>query len=425
MNRIPIGDFPLGPEEKAAIQRVTDSGRIPIGDFPLGPEEKAAIQRVTDSGRITMGREVRAFEEEFAAYMGVRHCVAVSSGTAALMVGLRALGVSKQFPFTIGARVLVPALTFIATANAVELSGFRIMFGDIEPETMCLDPAEIAKTRTEMVLPVHLMGYGADMKRIVEECTKHQRVLVGDAAEAHGTTIDGKLAGTFGAWGAFSFYIAHTVQAGELGCIATNSTEIAEISRQLRAHGRSCKCLKCTRSTTGCPHLGDDLDPRFRFEYVGWNFKPMEFQAALARAQLGRIEENIWKRRENRSSLFVGVNGLMASGAIEPIKTFSTNVPMAFPIILKRKGYRDRVVAELERRGVEARPLFGCIPTQQPAYAGTEDAPRMKAIYQNRLPVAEHYGADGFYVGCHQYLTAEQVDRMASIIRDVIAEVVT
>jgi dTDP-4-amino-4,6-dideoxygalactose transaminase len=400
--------------------------RIPIGDFPLGPEERAAIQRVVDSGRISMGNETHAFEEEFAAYCGTRHCVAVSSGTAALMVGLRALGVSKQFPFTIGARVLVPALTFIATANAVELAGFRVMFGDIDPNTMCLDPAEIAKTRTEIVLPVHLMGYGADMERIIAECTKHQRVLVEDASEAHGTTIDGKKAGTFGAWGSFSFYIAHTVQAGELGCIVTNSDEVARIARQLRAHGRVCTCVRCTRHTTGCPYLGDEMDPRFRAQYVGWNFKPSEFYAALARVQLGHIEENIERRRRTRTFLGTKLLPLVHQGMIERRIDQGQAVPMAFPIILKRSGYRDRVVKALEGRGVEARPLFGCIPTQQPAYAGMWNEPRMKAVYEGRsLPVAEHYGADGFYVGCHQYLTAEQVDRMASTIRDVIKEIVT
>ena len=404
--------------------------RIPIGDFPIGQEERAAINRVLDSGRITMGSEVRAFEEEFAAYMGTKHCVAVSSGTAALMVGLRTLGVSKQFPFTIGARVLVPALTFIATANAVELAGFRVMFGDIEPETMCLDPAEIAKTRTEMVLPVHLMGYGADMERIIAECTKHQCTLVEDACEAHGTTVNGQKVGTFGAWGAFSFYIAHTVQAGELGCLVTNSSEVATIARQLRSHGRACKCVQCTRSTTGCPYLGDEMDRRFVSEYVGWNAKPNEFYAALARVQLKRVEENMMARGLTRSLLRGDLEALVKDELIEPFIRQAKSVPMAFPIILKTPGYRDRVVAELERRGVEARPLFGCIPTQQPAYAGMWNEPRMKAVYEKRncqpvLPVAEHYGADGFYVGCHQYLTAEQIDRMAGIIRDVITEVVT
>ncbi len=400
--------------------------RIPIGDFPLGPEELAAIDAVANSGRISMGYQTQAFEEEFAEWAGTRHCVAVSSGTAALMVGLRALGVSKQFPFTIGARVLVPALTFIATANAVELAGFRIMFGDISPETMCLDPAEIAKTRTEIVLPVHLMGYAADMEAIISECTKHNRVLVEDACEAHGTTINGKQAGTFGAWGAFSFYIAHTVQAGELGCIVTNSAEVAQVARQLRAHGRACTCVKCTRHTTGCPHLGDEMDPRFRAQFVGWNFKPSEFYAALARVQLSHIQDNIDIRQFNRDLLSMKLLCLETEGIIEPWNSDTATVPMAFPIVLKKSGYRNRVVAELERRGVEARPLFGCIPTQQPAYAGMWDEPRMKAVYEGRgLPVAEHYGADGLYVGCHQYLTAEQVDRMAAIIRDVITEVVT
>jgi CDP-6-deoxy-D-xylo-4-hexulose-3-dehydrase len=400
--------------------------RIPIGDFPLGSEEWKAIKRVFDSGRISMGKETHAVEEEDAAYCGMRHCVAVSSGTAALMVGRRALGVSKQLPFTIGARVLIPALTFIATANAVELAGFRIMFGDIDPKTMCLDPAEIAKTRTEIVLPVHLMGYGADMERIIAECTKHQRVLVEDASEAHGTTIGGQKAGTFGAWGSFSFYIAHTVQAGELGCIVTNSDEIARIARQLRAHGRACTCVRCTRHTTGCPHLGDEMDPRFRAQYVGWNFKPNDLCTALARVQLSHIEENINRRVVIREWLHGDLKPLVDLGVIEPFVRQPESVPMAFPIILKRSGYRDRVVKALEDRGVEARPLFGCIPTQQPAYAGMWNEPRMKAVYEGRgLPVAEHYGADGFYVGCHQYLDAGQVDRMATTIRDVIEEIVT
>ena len=110
----------------------------------------------------------------------------------------------------------------------------------------------------------------------------------------------------------------------------------------------------------------------------------------------------------------------MASEIIEPFVVQNTSVPMAFPIVLKKSGYRDRVVAELESRGVEARPLFGCIPTQQTAYAAM-----LGDEYYGRLLVAEHYGADGFYVGCHQYLTNEQVDRMAKTITEVIRVVVT
>ena len=398
--------------------------RCPIGDFPLGKEERKALQRVIDSGRLSEGREVRALEDEFAGYCGTRHCVAVSSGTAALMVGLRALAMSKQFHLWPGARVLIPALTFIATANAVELAGMRIFFGDIDPETMGLAPEEVDKQIVDLVLPVHLMGYSADVRAIRARCRDHkprELILVEDAAEAHGTKVLGKQVGTFGVWGSFSFYIAHTVQAGELGCIITDSLEVAQIARQLKAHGRECRCRVCTRSAPeGCPNIkAGRPDPRFRAQYVGWNFKPMEFQAALGRVQLSHIEDNIHRRQYNRDYLTTQLLGLQEAGWIEPFVLQPNSVPMAFPLILKRKGYRDRVVAELERRGVEARPLFGSIPTQQPAYAGLAEE------YKRRVPNADRFGANGFYVGCHQYLTQEQLEYMASQIRDTVREVVT
>jgi len=392
--------------------------RCPIGDFPLGAEERAALQRVIDSGRISEGNEVRAFEDEFAAYMGTRHCVAVSSGTAALMVGLKALVVTGRVSSS--AKVLIPALTFIATANAVSLSSLRLAFGDIQPGTMGLDPSEVSKRTPDIVLPVHLMGYGADVIGIQQQCEARQAVLVEDAAEAHGTMIAGGKAGTFGLWGAFSFYIAHTVQAGELGCIVTDDVAIAEAARQLKAHGRQCTCRRCTRSTTGCPYLGrGDGDPRFQAEYVGWNFKPMEFQAALGRVQLSHIKENIARRKAIRAGLHAYLKGLEDDGYIESLPVQFDAVPMAYPVVLKHSGYRNQVVAELERRGVEARPLFGCIPTQQPAYVG-----QFGDAYCGQLPVAEHYGADGFYVGCHQYLSVEQVEYMILVIREVITEVI-
>lgn len=393
-------------------------GRIPIGDFPLGAEEREALQRVIDSGRISEGKEVRAFEDEFAAYVGVRHCVAVSSGTAALMVGLRAMIASKQFQFSEGSRVLLPALTFIATANAAKLAGLRVFFGDIEPGTMGLSPDALDGFRGELVLPVHLMGYSASIEALRAKCAEKGAFLAEDAAEAHGTTVGGKQVGTFGLWGAFSFYIAHTIQAGELGAVVTDSLEIAQVARRLKAHGRECACRICTRSTTGCPYL-ERGDPRFRSLYCGYNFKPMEFQAALARVQLRHVEANIGRRRVNVQILNGRLVGLQESGLIEPFAVQEGAVHMAYPLMLKRRGYRDRVVAELERQGVEARPLFGCVPTQQPAYEG------IKSCYKGRLPVAEHYGADGFYVGCHQYLTDEDVNRMAETITDVVTQVVT
>ena len=385
--------------------------RCPIGDFPLGVEERDALQRVIDAGRVSEGAEVRAFEDEFADWLGVRHCVVVSSGTSALMAGLRALVVSELYPgLSDGARVLVPAVTFAATANAVQLSGFRVLFGDVDAETYCLTPQSVARETCEVVLPVHLMGYWADLKRIRQAAPK--AVLVEDAAEAHGTSIGGRKVGGYGAWGAFSFYIAHTVQAGEMGAVVTDSGVIATAVRRLKAHGRACACRVCLRGAGHCPRL-EDGDPRFTHLYPGYNFKANEFVAALARVQLGHVEENVERRARNELRLWRGLEELESEQLIEPHAIQAGAVMMAYPVVLARRGIRNRVLVDLEKRGVECRPLFGCLPTQQPAYGDHHQA-------SAQFPVAEHLGADGFYVGCHQYLTDDDVDYMAKAIVDVV-----
>jgi CDP-6-deoxy-D-xylo-4-hexulose-3-dehydrase len=330
------------------------------------------------------------------------------------MVGLQATRYAGRIRRT---NVLVPALTFISTANAVKLTGMEMVFGDINKDTFHLHPWNILRSHQEieigLVLPVHLFGYAANMPAILERVawTLDQPVLAEDACEAHGTTIDDQLVGTFGLWSAFSFYIAHIVQAGELGCLCTNDDEIAAIARSIKVHGRACDCKICTRNESYCPHL-DSGDPRFTFNYIGYNFKPMEFQAALARVQMRHLEENFEKRRANFALLKDFLQVL--KGHINPIYEQPGMVPFAMPIILQKEGIRDKVVAQLEQNGVEARPLFGCIPTQQPAYA------EYREKYLGNLPVAEYYGANGLYVGCHQYLTAYDIARMGQIIISIV-----
>ena len=383
-----------------------------IGDLKFGSEEKEALQRVIDSGRISEGPEVRAFEDEFAQWVGVRHCVAVSSGTAALICGLKSLILDRRFMYVQeGDAVLIPALTFIATANAVKLCGLEPVFGDINPDTFCLEPGAMLWSHCNVVMPVHLMGYMADMKEFVDQASWYvpQVTVVEDAAEAHGSVQNGKKAGSFGVWSAFSFYIAHTVQAGELGCVCTDDAKIAQFVRRLKAHGRVCSCRKCTRTTTGCEFLVDG-DPRFTHLFPGYNFKTMEFQAALARVQLSKVDANIGARRTN----VLRLSSRLACASDDLIlPKYDENVaPMGYPIVLRNGGAKERAVMmmELEQNSVECRPLFGCIPTQQPAYAGYKEA------YKDRLPVAEKYGASGFYVGCHQYLDYRDIDHIVRIV---------
>jgi len=352
---------------------------------------------------------VRAFEAEYAEWLGVKHCIAVSSGTAALMTGLTSLKVLNYLkPCD---RVLIPAVTFIATANAITLCDLTPVFGDIDTTTFGLQPANLSRHKYEAVMPVHLMGYPADLHSIKR--ANPETIILEDACEAHGTMYSGKKVGTFGLWSVFSFYIAHSVQAGEMGCVCTDDDQVAEVCKRLKAHGRVCSCKRCVRGEGKCPNLADS-DPRFTSLYPGFNFKPMEFQAALARVQLQGIDENIERRKRNvwlyNTLLFSLQDDLI-------LPEFSETVSyMGYPLILKRHLNRRDFLIRLEGKGVEARPLFGCIPLQQPAYAN------LREQYKGRLPVAEYIGKSGFYVGCHQYLGDEDVKYAAGKLIETISE---
>jgi dTDP-4-amino-4,6-dideoxygalactose transaminase len=384
---------------------------IRIGDIQFGPDERAAIDRVTDRTWVSEGPEVRAFEDEFAAWVGSQFCVAVSSGTAALMVGLKASQQVMPIKW-----VLLPALTFIADANAVKLCGMEPVFTDVMPGTFVMDAKDVPFHDFDLAIPVHLFGYPCDMESITKRAAwlTHETMIAEDACEAHGTMLGALKAGTVGAWGAFSFYIAHTVQAGEMGCLVTNDPDLARLFRSLKAHGRTCDCRQCTRNTTGCPRLKrGESDPRFRANCAGYNFKACEFTAAIARAQLAKVGENLDRRRANVRQL----NSLLSESTdLVQIPPFDENVGyMAYPLVLRQEWVRDKVVAALAKRGVESRPMFGCIPTQQPAYAEYRS--------KGEWPVADKLGADGFYVGCHQYLTSGDIEAMAETIKGVLWDV--
>jgi len=202
-----------------------------------------------------------------------------------------------------------------------------------------------------------------------------------------------------------------------MGAVCTDVDGIAIAARRLKAHGRACICRKCVRGQGKCPLLdGAGSDPRFTHYYPGYNAKANEFVAALARVQLRHIAGNILCRLNNMCDLEEILFDLEADELIEPHVLQPGMVPMAYPIILKRKGIRQDVLIGLEERGVECRPLFGCLPTQQPAFAQHHQA-------SGSFPVAEHYGADGLYVGCHQYLSGGQIEDMGKAIVEVVRKV--
>ncbi len=390
--------------------------KVHVGDFRIGEEEKKAINEVLDSGKLSEGEKVRTFEKEWAKYIGTKYAIAVSSGTSALIAGLTSLKYHEELGIKNGTKIITAPITYIATSNAIILSGFEPVYVDIDRETFGITPENISVLLEEiddsseysLILPVHLMGYPCDMDEINKIARKHGMQTFEDSAQAHGTVYKGRKTGSLSLLSIFSFYIAHNIQAGEMGAITTNDREIMRLTKKIKANGRMCDCLICRRSEGKCPRLAssedDDFDPRFTHDLIGYNFKTMEFQAALGMTQLRKADWITEKRKENVKYLNENLEGF---SDILQLPKYSKDVSyLAYPIVIKKPDVisRKKIRYGLEKQGVETRPLFGCIPTQQPAYH------YLKKLYEGKLPNAEYIGKNAFYIGCHQYLEQEDLD---------------
>lgn len=399
--------------------------QIHVGDFKIGKEEKSAIKGVLDSGRISEGYKTKEFEQEWAKFIGTKYCIVTSSGAGALITALTAL--KYLYKLENRSKVITTPLTYIADVSALSVVGFEPVFVDIDPIRFCITPQAIEEHLKKasnpndysIILPVDLMGYSVELNEIKKIARKYDLVVLEDAAQAHGTIYQSKKAGSNADLGIFSFYIAHNIQTGEMGAITTNNYDIYRLSKKIKAQGRACECSVCTRDKGYCPLLknykgSDDFDPRFSHDLIGYNFKITEFQTALALAQLKKVDWIIQKRQENvqylNKSLACFSELLQLPLYLPEISYFAYPIVIRKPEIVSRKKLRD----QLEKGGIETRPLFGCIPTQQPAYS------HLRERYIGKLPNAEYIGLNGFYVGCHQYLSQEDLDYIVFCFKDIL-----
>ncbi|MBU1878005.1 MAG: DegT/DnrJ/EryC1/StrS family aminotransferase, partial [Chloroflexi bacterium] len=276
--------------------------------------------------------------------------------------------------------------------------------------------------RTRAILPVHLFGKPAPMDELVALAAQHDLAVVEDAAEAHGARYRGRIVGTLGLMGAFSFYSAHIITTGEGGAVITTDEDLAGILRSLRAHGRACKCEVCRLNVSSayCPlrfQYGDDVDTRFFFERLGYSEKMNELEAALGIEQMARLDDIVEARRAN---LFY-LNEQLAEWA--EFFQFLTEAPherlspLVYPLVIRPDApfTKRQITQYLEHHDIDTRPMFGSIPTQQPAYA----------FMGHRLgdfPHAEAVGDRGFYVGVHQDLTRADLDTIVERISEFIRQ---
>ncbi len=401
---------------------------ISVGDFRIGVEEKRAINDVLDNGRISENIKVREFEKLFAEYIGTKYSIAVNSGTSALIAGMAAMLHDESLDVMHGTNVITTPLTYIATSSALVNTGFNPVYVDVDMETFGITPDNIKKQlegaddmdRYSFILPVHLMGYPCDMDEINKIGKTYGLQVFEDSSQAHGTVYKGRKTGSLSLLSCFSFYIAHNIQAGEMGAITTDNPDIVRLVRKIKANGRMCDCPVCKRSLGKCPKLmkyegDDDFDPRFTHEFIGYNFKTMEFQAALGITQLKKAD---WiKERRSYNARYLN-EGLEKFSDLLKLPKFDKNVSyIAYPVVIKNpdKLSRKKLRIKLEENGIETRPLFGCIPTQQPAFG------YMKEEYENKLPNAGYLGKNAFYIGCHQYLEQDDLDYIIDVFGSIIS----
>lgn len=324
--------------------------RIPWWEPQVGGEELGLIKQVLDSNYLNDGDVTRRFEQLLAERTGARHAVAVTSGTAALYLALLAVGVGA------GDEVVVPDLTFIATANAARATGATVVLADIDPRSLCLDPRAFERAigpRTKAVVPVHVSGRGAAVDDISAIAKAHGIAVVEDAAEAFVSRRGTKAFGTFGIAGCLSFSPNKSITTGQGGAILTDDDELHTRLHELKDQGRA-------RTGTG----GDDQHPVF-----GLNFKLTNLQAAVGVAQLARLDDRLARQRAIHS----GYRAALADVEEVVLPGFDLDGgenPLWTDAIVERRDDLDR---HLRERQMECRRMWHPIH-RQPPYRQADDA---------------------------------------------------
>lgn len=358
-------------------------------------EIRAALDAVLDAGQFILGPNVKALEEEVANYCGRQFGVGLASGTDALILSLHAAGVGS------GDEVIVPAFSYIATADSVSLLGATPVFADIQEDTFNLAPGQIERRitpRTKAIIPVHLFGQPADMDSILEIARRRGLIVIEDNAQAIGARCGERPTGSMGDFGSLSFFPTKNLGAyGDAGMVVTDSLEKAARLRSLRGHGTT--------------------KNKYRSEEQGWNSRLDEVQAAILRVKLHRLDS--WKAARQAhaaryDALLAGVEGVttpaLAPGAVHVYHQYTIRVTCGVGGRVEGQGAaRDRVQKALAGQGI-ASMIYYPVPLHlQPMFAALGHKP-------GSLPVAERAAAEVLSLPIYPELTPEQIERVAHAV---------
>lgn len=347
---------------------------------------------------LTTGAEVRTFEEAFAAYLGARHAVGVASCTAALHLALLALGVGP------GDEVITTPMTFAATANAVLYTGARPVFVDVEPDTGLIDPDAVARAvtpRTRAILPVHLYGQMADMRRLRALADAAGAAIVEDCAHAIEASRDGVRPGELSEAACFSFYATKNITSGEGGAVVTNRDDVAAAVRQLRQHGMTASAS----DRYGGAYRHWDL------ERLGWKYNMTNLQAALLLGQLERIE-TLWQRREAIARRYERALRDVKGVGMPVVRPGGRSARHLFTIWVE-PARRDGVLADLQARGVGVAVNYRAVHLLR-FYRETF------GLARGAFPAAERIGDSTVSLPLYPKLEDAQVDYVVDCVRAAV-----
>lgn len=378
---------------------------VPFADLDYGEEEEQAVLQVLRSRWLTMGPRTAEFEAAFCEVSGARFAVAVSNATQALHLGCLALGIGP------GDEVIVPALTFVASANAVLYTGAEVRFSEVTGyEELTISPEDIERQitpRTKAILVMHYGGYPCRMREILEIAKRHGLAVIEDAAHAPGASLDGRPLGTWGDVGCFSFFSNKNLSTGEGGMLVTGREEIVEKVRLLRSHGMT--------SLTWDRHQG--RSDSYDVVLLGYNNRIDEIRSALGLVQLRKLKANNARRAELTRRYWQALKDLIPAGLSLPFKKRAGEAGVEpsyhlFPVLLPEGADRSAVIASLRQSGIQTSihyPAIHRFSYYQERYPGV------------RLPCTETIAARVLTLPLYPTLSPEAVDLVAGALHQALS----
>ena len=375
--------------------------KIPLSDINFTQEEANAVLQVVEGGWLTMGAVTQQFEQEFAAYTGAKHAIAVANATAALHLSCVVAGLGP------GDEVILPALTFVATANAVRYTGATPIFADIESEvSLNISPASIEANiseRTRAIIVVHYGGYACDMPAIMEIANKHDLVVIEDAAHAIGSSLKKRMLGTWGQTGCFSFFSNKNMTTGEGGMIVTNDTALAERLRRLRSHGMT--------SVTWDRHKGHAWS--YDVVDLGYNYRLDEIRSALGRVQLSKLDAYNSGRRA-LTQLYNEMLQELAPAVGTPFQEHpGISACHLYPILLPAQTDRKKMMDAMKKHGIQTSIHYPPIHHFEAYRSGQEKV---------NLPITEAIAVRELTLPLYPAMSSEDVELVVRSVQNSLRE---